>query len=34
MLMLKINADIIVLTDPDADRIGVAVKNDQGEYVV
>src|SRR5690554_612724 len=30
----EINADIIVLTDPDADRIGVALKDDNGEYVV
>lgn len=30
----EINADIIVLTDPDADRIGVAVKDDSNEYVV
>lgn len=30
----KINADILMATDPDADRLGVAVKNDKGEYVV
>lgn len=30
----EINADIIILTDPDADRIGVAVKNDKNEYEV
>src|SRR5690554_5620985 len=29
----EINADIIVLTDPDADRIGVAIK-DAGDYKV
>ncbi|MFC5403608.1 phospho-sugar mutase [Cohnella soli] len=27
-------ADIIVGTDPDADRMGAVVKNDKGEYVV
>ncbi|WHY66787.1 phospho-sugar mutase [Neobacillus sp. SuZ13] len=30
----KINADILMATDPDADRLGVAVKNGEGEYVV
>ncbi|MEJ9149967.1 phospho-sugar mutase [Bacillus smithii] len=30
----KINADILMGTDPDADRLGVAVKNDKGEYQV
>ena len=30
----KINADIVLASDPDADRIGVAVKNDKGEYVI
>ncbi|MCQ5363565.1 phospho-sugar mutase [Anoxybacillus salavatliensis] len=30
----KINADLLMATDPDADRLGVAVKNDKGEYVV
>lgn len=30
----KINADILLATDPDADRLGVAVNNDHGEYVV
>lgn len=28
------DADIIVGTDPDADRVGVLCKNDKGEYVV
>lgn len=28
------NADIIVGTDPDCDRVGAVVKNNQGEYVV
>lgn len=26
------NADLVMATDPDADRIGIAVKDDQGEY--
>ncbi|CAG9621772.1 phospho-sugar mutase [Sutcliffiella rhizosphaerae] len=30
----KIDADILIATDPDADRLGVAVKNPDGEYVV
>jgi len=30
----KIDADILMGTDPDADRLGVAVKNETGEYVV
>ncbi|MDL4842660.1 phospho-sugar mutase [Aquibacillus rhizosphaerae] len=30
----KQNADILLGTDPDADRVGVAVKNDQGSYQV
>lgn len=30
----EIGADILMATDPDADRLGVAVKNLQGEYVV
>ncbi|OZM58058.1 phosphoglucomutase [Lottiidibacillus patelloidae] len=30
----KGNADILIGTDPDADRLGIAVKNDAGEYVV
>ncbi|KMY45566.1 phosphoglucomutase [Bacillus sp. FJAT-27916] len=28
------NADILVGTDPDADRVGVAVKDESGEYTV
>jgi len=28
------NADIIIGTDPDADRMGAVVKNNKGEYVV
>jgi phosphoglucomutase len=30
----EIGADILIATDPDADRLGVAVKNLDGEYVV
>ncbi|RYM05786.1 phospho-sugar mutase [Sporolactobacillus sp. THM7-7] len=30
----RLDADILLGTDPDSDRLGVAVKNDQGEYTV
>ncbi|AGE21091.1 phospho-sugar mutase [Geobacillus zalihae] len=30
----QVNADLLIATDPDADRLGVAVKNDKGNYVV
>lgn len=30
----KVNADVIVGTDPDADRVGAVVKNNKGEYVI
>jgi phosphoglucomutase len=30
----EIGADILMATDPDADRLGVAVKNLEGKYVV
>lgn len=30
----KLDAHILLATDPDADRLGMAVKNDQNEYVV
>ncbi|MEK5082808.1 phosphoglucomutase [Bacillus sp. FSL H8-0515] len=30
----KQNADILIATDPDADRLGIAVKDDQGKYTV
>ncbi len=30
----KIDADVLIATDPDADRVGVAVKDENGEYVV
>jgi len=31
---VKHNADIVVATDPDADRMGIAVKNANGEFDV
>ncbi|WP_259345438.1 phospho-sugar mutase [Priestia aryabhattai] len=30
----EIDADLLMATDPDADRLGVAVKNSSGEYIV
>ena len=30
----KVDADILIATDPDADRLGVAVKGKDGEYVL
>ena len=30
----EINADVILATDPDADRIGVATRNHHGEFVI
>ncbi|KAF0996210.1 phospho-sugar mutase [Geobacillus sp. TFV-3] len=30
----QVNADLLIATDPDADRLGVAVKNDKENYVV
>ncbi len=30
----KENADILIATDPDADRMGIAAKNKDGEYVL
>ncbi|MGO4547504.1 phospho-sugar mutase [Paenibacillus sp. 2TAB23] len=33
-LAQQVNADIIIGTDPDADRMGAVVKNNDGEYVV
>ena len=29
-----INADLVLATDPDADRVGVAIKNDAGEFML
>lgn len=28
------NADLVLASDPDADRVGVAVKNDKGEFIL
>ncbi|WP_213422774.1 phospho-sugar mutase [Bhargavaea massiliensis] len=30
----KVNADILLATDPDADRLGIAVRNQEGEYIL
>ncbi|WP_370223711.1 phospho-sugar mutase [Cytobacillus sp.] len=30
----RMDADILMATDPDADRLGVAVKNEQGDYEI
>ncbi len=29
-----INADLVLATDPDGDRVGIAVKNDQNEFIL
>lgn len=31
---VKYNADLLIATDPDCDRVGIAVKDKQGEYVL
>ena len=31
---LIINADIVIGTDPDSDRIGIAIKNKKGEFMI
>lgn len=33
-LAARVDAEIVMASDPDADRIGIAVKNEQGEYVL
>lgn len=33
-LAKKLDADIVMATDPDADRIGLAIKNNKGEYLL
>ncbi|MFW5831595.1 MAG: phospho-sugar mutase, partial [Prolixibacteraceae bacterium] len=30
----QVDADVVMATDPDSDRIGVAVKNDKGKYII
>jgi len=30
----EINADLVLATDPDADRVGIAIKNHKGEYIL
>ena len=30
----RCNADLLLVTDPDCDRVGIAVKDDRGEYVL
>lgn len=30
----KVDADLILATDPDADRVGIAIKNDKGEFIL
>ncbi|MED4631418.1 phospho-sugar mutase [Peribacillus frigoritolerans] len=30
----RVNADLLIATDPDADRLGISVKNNAGNYVV
>ncbi len=29
-----IDADLVLATDPDADRVGVAIKNDEGQFIL
>ncbi|WP_017754215.1 phospho-sugar mutase [Calidifontibacillus oryziterrae] len=31
---LKVDADLLIGTDPDADRLGIAVKNNSGDYEI
>ncbi len=31
---VEVDADVVLASDPDADRIGVAVKNDKGQFVI
>ena len=33
-LAAKEKADLVLATDPDADRIGVAIPNENGEYIL
>ena len=31
---MEVDADVVMASDPDADRIGVAVKNNKGEFII
>ncbi|HET6556816.1 MAG TPA: phospho-sugar mutase, partial [Prolixibacteraceae bacterium] len=31
---IEVDADVVMASDPDADRIGVAVKNNHGQYII
>ena len=31
---VEVDADLVMATDPDADRLGIAVKNDKGEFIL
>ena len=33
-LAKKLNADIVMASDPDADRVGMACKDNEGEWVL
>jgi phosphoglucomutase len=33
-LAKSVDADLLMATDPDADRVGVAIKNDKGEFIL
>ena len=30
----EVNADLVMATDPDADRVGIAVRDDKGEFIL
>jgi len=30
----EVDADLVMATDPDADRLGIAIKNDKGEFIL
>ena len=31
---IEVDADLVMASDPDADRLGIAVKNDKGEFIL
>jgi phosphoglucomutase len=31
---IEVNAELVMATDPDADRVGIAVKNEKGEFIL